>query len=123
MKNSNLIPLTTEYIVSSIQTLYINLSEKLLRENPLLFGIIDKTPTVLIQFQLSVPSNENQFHNEKISFFLVNNFTQVIDVLKELNIYRDSSEMEILKKYTENNFDKNNPKYLAITCFKPLSFN
>lgn len=119
MLNPDLTPLSTEEIVKSIKTVYNNLSDRVLRENFLLFGLKEETPTILINFENSVPNKKNKFFNETHSFYLVKDYNQIIDILKELNIFREESESEIIKEYTKIISDS---IYLTVTCFKPINF-
>ena len=120
---SNLTPLSTSEIVKSIKTVYINVVERVLNKRPLLFGLVEPTPTILISFDKNVPNNQNQYFSERSSYYLVSNHTQVFEILKELGIHRKDSEIEILREYRNTVFDETKPAYLVVTSFKPINFN
>ncbi|EKT4550744.1 hypothetical protein JE952_002400 [Flavobacterium psychrophilum] len=123
MSESNLIPLSTEKIVESIKTVYRNLSDKVLRENPLLFGLVEETPTIHISFCKKVPTDENYYKSDKTFYYLVSDCNQVIEVLKQLGIYREGAESTISSAYYKEVNSKSIPSYLVVTSFKPISPN
>lgn len=119
---SNIEPLTTKEIVENIKVVYREFSNQILNDNPLLFGLTEATPTILIAFEKKVPNDKNKYFNERSSYFYVSNYDQVIDILKMLKIHREVSESEILNKYKKITFDENKSVYLKVTSFKPINF-
>lgn len=123
MSNSALSPLSTEEVVTRIKTVYDNLSKTLLKENPLFFGLTDNTPTISITFCSGVSNKLNMYHNKNNSYYLVENCNQVFEILKEMNIYRETSRDAVLAEYRKMNRNSNEPAYLVVTTFKSFSLD
>lgn len=121
MKNHD--PLDTETIVKYIKASYKKTSERVFENCPLLFGVTNEIPTILISFSKKVPNDENFYSSETRQCYLVKNFNQVIEILEKLEIYRESSGFDLKKEYTSIALDENKKVYLSVTNFKPLNIN
>jgi hypothetical protein len=112
------VPLETSEIVSKIKSYYSYILKRRLKKYNSLFGNTENKPLIEICFTESTPDKNNFYvsETEEMQCYLVKDYEQVIDILKELKIDKENTE-DVIRALFYNYKIKNDgskPFYLRV---------
>lgn len=110
--------LENKEIADKIKTSYINTFNSQIKKNKSLFGYSKDSLRINISINKEIPGNGPIYSCEEFQCYKVNNFEDVVDIFKILELYEDGFESfirsEVFNVY--NDFTPKNGFYLRVAC-------
>jgi len=92
-------PMETSKIVDRIRTAHKNTISKKIQDDDNLFGKLGDRLIIEIGFWESVPNDSESYSCERFQCYLVKDYQQVINIIKELGIEKENTESIIRSHY------------------------